>query len=79
MACRVKEEMISQLPYTTAISPEDHKYKVGFAYRVAQPTSNSEGLLVQVWKSVQGRMLCISGNHNWSRCRRAHLQGLIVL
>ena len=27
MACRVKEEMISQLPYTTAISPEDHKQK----------------------------------------------------
>ena len=51
MACRVKEEMISQLPYTTAISPEDHKDEVGFAYRAAQLTTDGEGLLTKVWKS----------------------------
>ena len=79
MACRVKEEMISQLPCTTAISPEDHKHRACFAYRVAQLTADGEGLLARVWKSCQGRMVCISGNQNWSRCRRAHLQGLIML
>ena len=79
MACRVKEEMISQLPYKTAISPEDHKHKVGFAYRVAQLTTAGKGLLAQVWKSGQGRMVCISGHHNWLRCRRAYLQELIML
>ena len=64
MACRVKEEMISQLPYTTAISPEDHKHKVGFAYRVAQLATDGRGLLARVCKSGQGRMVCIRGNRN---------------
>ena len=79
MACRVKEEMISQQLYITATSPEDHKHKIGFAYWVAQLTIDGEGLLAQVWKSGQGRMVCISGSHNWLLCRRAHLQELIML
>ena len=78
MACRVKEEMISQLPYTTAIFPEDHKLQVGFVYRVAQLATDGGGLLARVCKSGQGKMVCISENCNWLSCRQAHLEELIM-